>query len=1207
LDKRFLKESGVEAFTGNELIMKGALEAGAHLITGYPGSPVSDVFEAASSIAPLLEERGIVAQLANNEALAAARLNGARIAGLRAMSVMKSVGFHVAADGLAIGNLAETRRPEGGAVAVVGDDPWNETTQINSDSRFLSQHLHMPVLEPSTFQELKDWILTAFELSGLSDLYITYLLTTNQADGGATVAVRPHPWLAINAKNKTELDSLKMNVSDLVLIPPHTTLREKSLAERRGRLLESVAERGLNKILYRPGKKAPLGFVTSGLSYCYLEQALDMCGMAGEFPILRLGMTYPIEENIVREFLPLADSVILIEEKRGFLEAQITQTIKTLYQEGKISSMPAVWGKKLPGADHGVPETRGLNASVLIERLAPLLKNSLNPRNGETMAGPADESKARKIEEELAILERTAQPSITIPARTPTFCPGCPHRDSSSVSLEIKRAFKDAAYMEEKHGRRPTDVIFHGESGCHSMLQFAPNEGLMQNYSGMGLGGGTGAGMSPFIKNKQVVFLGDSTFFHSGVIAISDSLKNNQDITYIILENKTTAMTGHQPTPGNDVDLTGKPTFAQDIEKVIVGMTGGKIPVYRMDPSARREYRNLLEEVILEDGVKVVIADKECGITLHRRKRRQEKTVVRATGFLPLEEKINITPEVCEYCLECTKATGCPGLTIEETPYGKKIVTDLSTCVSDGACTRVKVCPSFEKIVIERKKAPVRKKRETFNLPEARRPDFEGTWYAYTAGVGGMGAGVVTAVLVRAGFKQGHHVLFLDKKGLAIRNGGVYGHVAFCKNNPNISPVVPYGKADLLLGIDLLEAARGMDPQLNLRVMSPSKTSAVINTQKTPTVLTLLGREDFNPDQLLEAIRQHCRPGQTLAADFSTESEKWFGSKLYANVMLLGAAHQRGLIPVSLDNMVWAISETVPRQDLEENLGAFHFGRRMAEEQRQEPEAGRKKSALAVVIEEKMRNLVTLYPLMGRRAAWRYKQMTDNAHRWMNLDDAAHVELARRIYDLICYENLALAQSYLERVWQTYRRDRGDLGYAATKVVIHNLYKVTAIKDEVFVAHLLTSPEKRARDRDRYRIDPSNGDRLRYIHFNRPQFTIFGRNIEFDINTRDWMLNIMKRMKILRKFLAGWHTKERAFRDWYGRLVDNFNYFENEGEYKLFVQALELPDQVRGYRAIRYPQMEEAHRTGEKILREIEEQRGQPSPLTPLPSGRGGL
>src|SRR5258708_5853879 len=209
MDERFLREEGLEVFTGNELILKGGLESRMGLLTGYPGSPVSDVFDAATGIAPLLKKHGIVAEMANNEALSVARLNGSRMAGVRAMAVMKSVGLHVAADGLALGNLSEPSNA-GGSVVVVGDDPWMDSTQINSDSRYLSQHLHMPVLEPATFQEIKDWIGTAFELSSLSNLYITYLLTTNQADGGGTVWVRPNQYPAVNALHPVTLDTQKI-------------------------------------------------------------------------------------------------------------------------------------------------------------------------------------------------------------------------------------------------------------------------------------------------------------------------------------------------------------------------------------------------------------------------------------------------------------------------------------------------------------------------------------------------------------------------------------------------------------------------------------------------------------------------------------------------------------------------------------------------------------------------------------------------------------------------------------------------------------------------------------------------------------------------------------------------------------------------------------------------------------------------------------
>lgn len=248
MDERFLKDEGLEAYTGNELILKGALESRVALLTGYPGSPVSEVFEAASSAAPLLKKHGILAEMAHNEALAVARLNGARMIGARAMAVMKSVGLHVAADGLALGNLAEPCN-EGGGVVVVGDDPWMESTQINNDSRYLSQHLHMPVLEPATFQEVKDWVGLAFDLSSSTNLYVTYLLMTQQADGGGTVWARPNDYPKINTLHPVTLDTRRIDLDKTVLLPPRTWAREATLPQRFETLLREVRARGVNPLI----------------------------------------------------------------------------------------------------------------------------------------------------------------------------------------------------------------------------------------------------------------------------------------------------------------------------------------------------------------------------------------------------------------------------------------------------------------------------------------------------------------------------------------------------------------------------------------------------------------------------------------------------------------------------------------------------------------------------------------------------------------------------------------------------------------------------------------------------------------------------------------------------------------------------------------------------------------------------------------------
>src|SRR3954452_9765040 len=456
--------------------------------------------------------------------------------------------------------------------------------------------------------------------------------------------------------------------------------------------------------------------------------------------------------------------------------------------------------------------------------------------------------------------------------------------------------------MQRKHGIGPVDLVAHGDTGCYTMLMFAPTEQLMHNYSGMGLGAGTGSGIDPFITNKQIVFMGDGTFFHSGQVAISNAIKLGQDITFIILENKTTAMTGHQEHAGTELDVLGNRSYIQDIEEIVRSMAGtSPLTVTKLSPADRTRYRSVLEKTILSDGVKVVIADKECGITHHRQVLKEERKTIKKHGYLARKTHMNITPEVCEGCLECTKATACPGLTTADTDYGKKIDTDLTWCVNDGACERVrtsndygtgvKPCPSFEQVTI------VRQKRRRYTLPNMGLDKLPETahvhplenagevWRADLSGVRGMGIGVVNAILVRAGHKEGYRVLFQDKKGLAIRNGGVYSQISFVRDSgqsavgsgqeeaaasdpaPRPLPTadssttgsIPYGRADLLLGIDILEAARAIDPREQFRVASSDRTAAVLNTYKQPTVYGLLGKQDFDPESLRQEIFDSCR------------------------------------------------------------------------------------------------------------------------------------------------------------------------------------------------------------------------------------------------------------------------------------------------------------------------------------------------------------
>jgi indolepyruvate ferredoxin oxidoreductase len=1164
MDKRFLKSEGLEAFTGNELLLKGSLEGGINLLTGYPGSPVSDIFESATDLAAFLKEHGILAQLANNEAMAAARLNGSQLQDLRAMAVMKSVGLHVAADGLATGNMGKTGH-KGGALAVVGDDPWSDSTQVPIDSRRLSDHLLMPVMEPATFQEVKDWIRLGFELSAASDLYITYLITTNQADGGGTV--QTHPFLerpgVPGTNHKVDIDSSAIQVDHSILLPPHTArLEHEAYAEKLPALLKAIRAMGLNRL--ETGKAGQhLGFITAGLSYTYLRQALRDCGLEGAFPILKLGISYPVDKEALREMLGHCSTLLVVEEKRGFIEGQVRAKVLELKQNGEIPFMPEVWGKEFPQSLPGFPMEHGLNPGVILKRLVPLFDKL-------GLATP-------EAHQALDLVQRADASPVRVPARTPTFCPGCPHRDSSSVFLELSRDFKNPVYMRRVHDESPKDILFHGDAGCYSMLYFPPNEGLMHNYSGMGMGGGTGAGLSPFSNNKSVAFIGDSTFFHSGLSAVSDSIKNDQDILYVVLDNKTTAMTGHQPHPGSDRDLMGRLTFAQDAARVLRGLTYGReIPVVRVNPEKREEYRAALEDLILLPGVKFVVADKECGITYHRRKRHERAKTLADLGYLPREVRINVASDVCEYCLECTRITGCPGLTVESTMLGSKIATDLSTCVSDRACARINACPSFEELAIYRAQPAVKPALpDHSDLPLQPLKEFDGEWRAYMAGIGGMGIGATTALLVRAAQEMGYTVNFCDKKGLAIRNGGVYSHLVFTRDARVVSPVTPYGRADLILGLDLLEAARGLDPRMNLRVGSPDRTDCVTNTAKNETILSLLGRDHFDPADIEASLRKACR--SWFGVDLSTQVTKYLGLSQYVNMALLGCAYQRGLLPLAIEDLTFSIRENFRPEEAERNLAAFGLGRDLVEHP--ERYAAEPVETLEAMVERQARRLSSA----SSRA---YRDLFSNALMGFKLPDTERPHLALRLFELVQWGGPAYARRYLDLLLKVQERDSAAQGWAATRAVLRQAFKVMAIKDEIYVSQLLVNPDKYVADARRYNVNLAAGDRIVYKHYNRPSFNVFGKEISFHIETRDWMLRIMAHMGFLRSLLPGWHVKELAFREWYLELADTFQWQTPE-QYQTWVELLNLPEEVRGYRDIRYPGMEAAHKKADELLAKL--------------------
>ncbi|MDP6637165.1 MAG: glutamate synthase small subunit [Phycisphaerae bacterium] len=1148
VDSRFLTDEGPEIFSGSELILKGALETegGVHLLAGYPGSPIAGFFDSMLYIRELLLEKGIRAAINNNEALAGAMLNGAQSIGCRAMIAMKSVGVHVAADALALGNLAGAHK-NGGAIVIYGDDPWSDSTQVASDSRYISKHLYIPVIEPSNAQEVKDFVDLAFKISRRSELYMGYIITTNLADGGGTVQCSPNQFPTFNTHQKMVLDTAEIDLDTRVLLPPRTWWQEASLGPRHARAMKAARQLGVNRIEHQAddGDKRPLGFITSGLAYGYLTQSLMESGNLGRFPVLKLGMTYPVDPEMIARLARQCKRIVVVEERRGFIEEQVAQIVLNDRQQGNMPADMEVWGKQFPAGLEPLPHVAGLHPSIITERLAPFIRwadsTDRADRPGEVQVAIDDESYAT-MDRELGVIDTANQIRVgALPPRIPSFCPGCPHRDSAALCLQVKKHFMDADYMRRVHKRGPMDVVFHGDIGCYTMLMFPPNAPLMHDLSGMGLGGGTGSGTDPFIDNSEAVFMGDSTFFHSGVLAISQAIKLGQNITFIILDNSTTGMTGHQTTPELDFDVLGARTDVQSIAETVRGLASTtEVPVIRVNPEETAEYRKLLEDSFLAPGVKVIIADKECGITRQRRLRREQRQIVRDRGYLPKAQHVNVNAEICRFCLACAELTGCPGLKHVRTDYGEKIDTDLSWCVGDGACRRVGACSSFERITVKRKRPPKSRVPELHldEIPEpAQRPRGE-LWRCCLTGVGGMGIGTVTSIVVRAGHYEGYKVVFVDKKGLAIRNGGVVSQVVYNIADKPVTASIPYGKADLLLGVDILEAARAMDPNGRIRAACPETTAAVINTDKISTINGVMGTDDFDPDELEKTIRSQTRESDYMARNIAAICEKYLGSKVYANLMMLGFAFQKGLVPVSMHSIAWAIKDTI-RAHAKQNLYAFNMGRKLVVQ----PDLFRgppKRTGWAETLEDKYRWTVRRYRA-GRKIGKELRQLgAELIADLPELDDTLKRDIIVRLYDTMRWGGTPYARQYADTVRAVYKHDDPQAGYPAARAVAHTLAGSMLIKDIFFTAELATSPEKLNRDREKYDVNPANGDRISYRHLLNVTLPLPFWNPTINVSAPSWLMQIIKRMRWMRRILPGWNRAKNDILQRYRQAVADF-------------------------------------------------------------------
>ncbi|MEM3768465.1 MAG: indolepyruvate ferredoxin oxidoreductase subunit alpha [Nitrososphaerales archaeon] len=568
---------------GNEAIARGAIEAGVKVVTTYPGTPSSEIADSLSYVA---KDAGIYMEYSTNEIVAVEVAAGASLCGVRALSCMKHVGLNVASDALI--TLAYTG-VRGGFVLVTADDPGCWSSQNEQDNRYYALLANLPCFEPSNSQEAKDWIVYAFDLSEKFELPILFRTTTRVSHTLAPVEIGPI---------HKSLDHGKFipDVKRFVMVPDFARARHVALINKMESIKELNEKSSFNKII-EGGEK--LGFITSGASFNYTMEAIDLLGI--EASILKIGMIHPFPEQLVKDFVRRFEEVFIVEE----LEPYIENTVKA----STINLGVKIIGK----SNNFLPKNGELSTSIITKALAKVLGKPL-PKN---FISDISFEEIKKI----------------LPPRPPILCPGCPHRASFYA---IKRSMKGMQI-------NCTDI------GCYALGIQEPLK-IGDLLICMGASVGTACGISKSQERPVVSIIGDSTFFHAAIPGLINAVYNNHRIITIILDNCATAMTGFQPHPGTGLTGMGKQGKRVIIEEVVKGCGIEHIEV--VDPYNVKQTCDALLRAIEYPGPSVIVARRKCSLLATQEKRRQGLKII----------PYKIIDDKCKKCFACVKVLGCPAI-----------------------------------------------------------------------------------------------------------------------------------------------------------------------------------------------------------------------------------------------------------------------------------------------------------------------------------------------------------------------------------------------------------------------------------------------------------------------------------------------------------------------------------------------------------------
>jgi indolepyruvate ferredoxin oxidoreductase len=891
LDRSPVLLSGTQALVRATLMQrardaKAGLETAGY-VTGYRGSPlgaVDGVFHAAGQY---LTDAQVKFHPGLNEDVAATALWGTQQAELRGEGKHQGVfglwygkgpGVDRTGDVFRHANFAGSSK-HGGVLVAMGDDHTCESSTTCHQSEMALMDAMLPILSPAGVQELIDYMLTGWAMSRFSGLWVGIKSMKDTIEATAVVDGDPNRLKLVDPTDFImPADGLNIRLNDT------PQLQEARLHDYKRFAAQAFAR--ANKLDRRvhgvPG--ARIGIVSSGKSWLDTLHALELLGIdetvARQIGLTtyKVGMVWPLETECLRAWAQGLDLIIVIEEKRPVIEIQLKEVLFGIPDHARVVGWKDEAGKvlfsvKLDLSPVGIAQSlgrvlagEGITHSPMVEGLGRLTQLA--------EAGNAPE----------------------LAERQPWFCAGCPH-NSSTLLPEGARAYSGI--------------------GCHYMVQWMDRETL--GFTHMGGEGANWIGEAPFSTRKHVFQnMGDGTYNHSGIMSIRAAVGSDANITFKVLYNDAVAMTGGQAHDGGlGPDRIAAELLAVGVKRVVavvdekedIPKLPAEVPVFE-----RAKLLTVERELEKEEGVTAILYIQTCAAEKRRRRKR---------GTFPdPDRRVFINPIVCEGCGDCGVRSNCVAILPLETPLGRKRQIDQSACNKDFSCLKG-FCPSF--VTVEGAVPKARAAAE-FTLPELPQPvlpTLDRSWNVLITGVGGTGVVTVGALLTMAAHLEGKGASEMQMAGLAQKGGAVTIHCRIAPKPADITAIrISTGEADAVIGGDLVVTAA---PK-TLSAMERGRAQVLCNTHEIVTGEFTHNTEFKLPSNALKLALERRVGADALAMiDATALAEGLLGDAIYANVLLLGAAWQAGMVPLSAEAIRKAIE--LNGAGVKGNLSAFDIGR----------------------------------------------------------------------------------------------------------------------------------------------------------------------------------------------------------------------------------------------------------------------------------------